>query len=76
MVALLGTRQQHLLGRTYTYDLHKPYLGTFYFSRYTPVWPWPVININNNIEIIFCCAQSKIGLLSAVAETMPVTIKV
>jgi len=34
MVALLGTRQQHLLGRTYTYDLHKPYLGTFYFSRY------------------------------------------
>ena len=20
-----------------------PYLGTFFFSRYTPVWPWPVI---------------------------------
>ena len=21
-----------------------PYLGTFFFSRYPTVWPWPVIN--------------------------------
>jgi hypothetical protein len=30
---------------TYTYDLHKPYLGGHFFSQShgTPVWPWPVI---------------------------------